>query len=81
MTQGLDKGPILVTGASGGIGGATVRQLVAAGADQAFDIGLHDQLQNGLGDDAQEVALIVLGQKLGQVHVGLGHRGLRKVRG
>ncbi len=27
-----DKGPILVTGASGGIGGATVRQLVAAGA-------------------------------------------------
>ena len=24
MTQGLDKGPILVTGASGGIGGATV---------------------------------------------------------
>ena len=25
--------PVLVTGASGGIGGATVRQLVAAGAD------------------------------------------------
>jgi NAD(P)-dependent dehydrogenase (short-subunit alcohol dehydrogenase family) len=30
---GLDKGPILVTGASGGIGGATVRQLVEAGAE------------------------------------------------
>ena len=30
---GLDGRPILVTGASGGIGGATVRQLVAAGAD------------------------------------------------
>ena len=30
---GFDKGPILVTGASGGIGGATVRQLVAAGAE------------------------------------------------
>ncbi|MEM0948216.1 MAG: SDR family oxidoreductase [Pseudomonadota bacterium] len=29
---GLDKGPILVTGASGGIGGATVRHLAAAGA-------------------------------------------------
>jgi NAD(P)-dependent dehydrogenase (short-subunit alcohol dehydrogenase family) len=29
----LDKGPILVTGASGGIGSATVRQLRAAGAD------------------------------------------------
>ncbi len=31
--KGLDKGPILVTGASGGIGGATVRHLCAAGAD------------------------------------------------
>lgn len=30
--NGLDKGPILVTGASGGIGAATVRQLRAAGA-------------------------------------------------
>ncbi|MDQ0475288.1 SDR family oxidoreductase [Labrys wisconsinensis] len=29
----FDKGPILVTGASGGIGAATVRQLRAAGAD------------------------------------------------
>jgi hypothetical protein len=51
------------------------------GADQAVDIGLHDQPQHGLGDAAQEVSLIVLGQKLGQVHVRLGHRGLRKVRG
>ena len=31
--NGLNKGPILVTGASGGIGAATVRQLVAAGAE------------------------------------------------
>ena len=31
--QGLNKGPILVTGASGGIGGTTVRHLVDAGAD------------------------------------------------
>lgn len=31
--NGLDRGPILVTGASGGIGGAIVRQLCAAGAD------------------------------------------------
>ncbi len=30
---GLDGRSVLVTGASGGIGGATVRQLVAAGAD------------------------------------------------
>ena len=40
-----------------------------------------DQLQHGLGNAAQKVALIVLGQKLGQVHVRLGHRGLRMVRG
>jgi len=52
-----------------------------AGADQAVDITLHDQLKNGLGNAAQQIALIMLGQKLGQVHVGLGHRGLRKVRG
>ena len=31
--DGLNKGPILVTGASGGIGGATVRKLIAHGAD------------------------------------------------
>ena len=31
--SGLDKGPILVTGASGGIGAATVRQLRTKGAD------------------------------------------------
>ena len=32
-TIAFDKGAILVTGASGGIGGATVRHLCAAGAD------------------------------------------------
>jgi NAD(P)-dependent dehydrogenase (short-subunit alcohol dehydrogenase family) len=31
--KGLEKGPILVTGASGGIGAATVKQLVAVGAE------------------------------------------------
>ena len=62
-------------------GRAFVGPFVPAGADQALDIGLHDQLQDGLGDGAQKVALIVLCQKLGQVHVGLGHRGLRVVRG
>lgn len=31
--SGFDKGPVLVTGASGGIGAATVRQLCAAGAE------------------------------------------------
>lgn len=33
MMPGFDKGAILVTGATGGIGAATVRQLVAAGAE------------------------------------------------
>jgi NAD(P)-dependent dehydrogenase (short-subunit alcohol dehydrogenase family) len=33
MTPDFDGRTVLVTGASGGIGGATVRQLVAAGAD------------------------------------------------
>jgi len=33
-----------------------------AGADQAVDIGLHDQLQDGLRDGAKEIALILLGQ-------------------
>jgi hypothetical protein len=39
-------------------------------ADQALDICLHDQLQDSLRDGAEEVALIALGQKLGQVHGG-----------
>ncbi len=52
-----------------------------AGADQALDIGLHDQLEDSFGDAAEEAALVMLGQKLGQVHVDLGHRGLRRVRG
>ncbi|WP_434063273.1 hypothetical protein [Gemmobacter denitrificans] len=51
------------------------------GTDQALDIGLHDQLQHSLSYAAKKVTLIVLGQKLGQVHVGLGHRGLRMVSG
>lgn len=41
--NGLDRGAILVTGASGGIGGATVRQLRAAGADV---------IANGRNDEA-----------------------------
>jgi len=54
---------------------------MSPGTDQAVDICLHDQLQDSLGDAAQQITLIVLGQKFGQVHVRLGHRGLRKVTG
>jgi hypothetical protein len=62
-------------------GRAFAAALVPSSADDAFHIGLPDQLQDGLGNAAQKVSLIVLGQKLGQVHVRLGHRGLREVRG
>ena len=51
------------------------------GADDAFDIGLHDELENRFGDSPQEVALIMLLKKLGKVHGGFGHRGLRLARG
>ena len=44
---------------------------VPTGADDAFHIGLHDELQDGLGNAAQEVALIVLCRKLGQVMLDL----------
>jgi NAD(P)-dependent dehydrogenase (short-subunit alcohol dehydrogenase family) len=53
---GFDKGPILVTGASGGIGAATVRQLRAEGADV-----IASGRQNGLLDRlAQETGCRVL---------------------
>ena len=37
---------------------------MASRADQAVNIALHHQLKNGLGNRAQQVALIVLLQKL-----------------
>ena len=53
---GFDKGPILVTGAGGGIGAATVRHLIAAGArSDAVIAPLGDVLRLALlGDDALE---------------------------
>ena len=45
--SGFDKGPILVTGASGGIGGATVRQLVAEGAE-VIASGRNEEALSGL---------------------------------
>jgi hypothetical protein len=52
-----------------------------SGTDRAIDTGLHHHLKDSLGDAARQVSLIVLGQKLGQIHVGLGQRGLAMVRG
>ena len=48
--KGLDRGPILVTGASGGIGAATVRQLAAANAQVIASGRNVDQLKS-LADD------------------------------
>lgn len=36
------------------------------GADRAFDIRLHEKLQNRLGDRAKKISLIMLLQKLGK---------------
>jgi hypothetical protein len=54
-------------------GRAIAAAFMTASADDAFHIGLHDQLQHGFGNAAQKVALIVLGQKLGQVHHSACH--------
>ena len=43
-----------------------VAALVAAGADHALDVVLHQQLQHRLGDGAQEVPVILLLQQLDQ---------------
>lgn len=42
--------------------------------DQAFDIGLRDQLQDGLSDGAKKIAAVMLGPKLGKVHSCLKSR-------
>ena len=64
-------------------GRAIVSPFMPSCTDQAFHIGLHDQMKNVPGRHthkvALKVALIVLGQKPGKVHAGPGHRGLRSV--
>ena len=48
------------------VGGTVGCPLMPAGADQAFHVGLHQQLHHGLGYTAQEVAIAGFGQQLGQ---------------
>jgi hypothetical protein len=48
------------------VGLAIGAPLVPPGADQAFHVGLHEQLHHGLGHRAQEVAVAGFGQQLGQ---------------
>jgi len=62
-------------------GRAFTAAFMPASTDQAFDIGLHQQLQNSIGNGTQGITLIVLCEKFGKVHIHLGHRGLRVVRG
>jgi hypothetical protein len=56
------------------------RAFMPAGADHAFHIGLHQQLQHRLGERTQEVAVVGLLQQLDQCHPLLGHRVLRRLR-
>src|SRR5919202_2266052 len=49
---------------------------MAPGADEALDIGFHEDLQDGFGHAAQEVALSTLLQQGGKWHAVIGHRGL-----
>ena len=47
-----------------------------AGADQAFDIGFHQDLQHRLRHGSQEIAIAALLQQLDQRHSLIGHRVL-----
>ena len=58
---------------------ARVCPFVPSSTDRAVAIGFHGRLRNRLGNAAKKIAAVLLGQKLGKVHVGFGHRGLRIV--
>jgi hypothetical protein len=45
-------------------GGALAAALVAAGADQAVNVGLHDQLHHALGNGTQKISVAALRSKL-----------------
>jgi hypothetical protein len=48
--------------------------LVTAGADQAFDISLHQNLQHRLRHGSQKIAIAALLQQVNQRHSVVGHR-------
>jgi len=50
--------------------------LVPPGADQAFDIGLHQHLQHCLRHGSQKIAVAALLQQVNQRHSVVGHRVL-----
>ena len=49
---------------------------MAAGADNAFNVGFHQKLQNALSNGTQKVAFAALLQKLAQWQSVVGHRGV-----
>jgi hypothetical protein len=53
--------------------------LVPARADQALHVGLHQELQHGLGDGAQEIGIPGLLQQLGEWQSVVGHRSSVRV--
>src|SRR5271166_5686706 len=55
--------------------------LVAPGADQPLDVGLHQQLQHSLRHGSQKIALARLLQQLGQHQSLFGHRILSRASG
>jgi hypothetical protein len=55
-------------------GHALRRSLVPSGTNQAFHVGLHQDLQHCFGDGAQEVAIASLLQEFRQCQSVLGHR-------
>ena len=52
-------------------GRAPLGALVPAGANHSFDVGLHDELQDRLGDRSEEIARAVLLKQLGMFMLGL----------
>src|ERR1700746_193442 len=52
------------------------RALMPAGADQAFDISFHQNLQYRLRHGSQEIAIAALLQQVNQPHSVIGHRVL-----
>ena len=51
------------------------------GADQAFDIGFHQNLQHGLRNGSQKIAFAALLQQLDRCHSLVGHRVLGRLSG
>ena len=47
---------------------------MTAGADQALDIGLHQNLQHRLSHGSQKIAITALLQQVNQRHSVVGHR-------